>query len=72
MGRLATLYAGGEKTYLEASITEKSYKFIADALKRSKNFVFNALKPQKVVEKRGAARKTSAIADSYIAMLVAK
>lgn len=46
-----------------------SFGFIAKSLGRSKNFVANALKPRKLLEKRGGAKKTSSVTDDYIATL---
>ena len=46
-----------------------SYKFIADSLGRSQNFVTNALKPQKNTETRGRHKKTSPITDYRIVTL---
>ena len=46
-----------------------TYKEIAELLKRSQNFVPNALKPQKDIERRGSFKKTSPITDNRIVTL---
>ena len=45
-----------ERRHSKVLSREKSYKFITDALGRSKTVVFNALKPQKVMERCGVVR----------------
>jgi len=48
----------------------KTYKSIAILMKRSQNFVTNALKPEKIGENRGAPRKSSSKTDDRIVQLV--
>lgn len=47
----------------------KTYKFIAEALGRSENFVTNALKPLRNTENRGKAKKTTTTTDHRIVLL---
>jgi len=48
----------------------KTYKSFAMLMKRSQNFVTNALKPEKIGESRGAPRKSSSKTDDRIVQLV--